>query len=208
MKRLKIKEVLNEDASIFTQIATLNVFEWLDSTIGGDLDFEYVLSHSADKWISNLFEKTIAKYEGTPNQIIPKLANIIVNKFEEKWNRLYLALIESLYNPIENYNSEEVETPDISISQATKIVTKNNNDGYGFNSSTKTPIAENEQSTEGLAKDNINHETGTRTRTRHGNIGVTTNQQMITQEIEMRNKFLFYDILMDDVDSVITLGIY
>lgn len=51
-------------------------------------------------------------------------------------------------------------------------------------------------------------ETGTETLTRHGNIGVTTNQQMITSEVEMRNKYEFYQLLMQDVDSVICLEIY
>lgn len=33
----------------------------------------------------------------------------------------------------------------------------------------------------------------------HGNVGVTTNQQMITSEIEMRQKYNFYDILFGGI---------
>lgn len=42
---------------------------------------------------------------------------------------------------------------------------------------------------------------------RHGNIGITTNQQMITEELELR-KVNFYDILFRDVDRYLTLTIY
>ena len=43
--------------------------------------------------------------------------------------------------------------------------------------------------------------------TRSGNIGVTTNQQMITQEIELREN-LFKEIVYRDVDSMLTALIY
>ena len=43
--------------------------------------------------------------------------------------------------------------------------------------------------------------------TRSGNIGVTTNQQMITQEIELREN-LFKEIVYRDVDSMLTSKIY
>lgn len=43
--------------------------------------------------------------------------------------------------------------------------------------------------------------------TRHGNIGVTTNQQMIMQEIELRQN-LFKEIVYRDVDSMLTSSIY
>ena len=50
--------------------------------------------------------------------------------------------------------------------------------------------------------------TGNVTRTRHGNIGVTTTQQMLTAEIEMRSLYQFYAILVEDVANVLTLHIY
>lgn len=42
---------------------------------------------------------------------------------------------------------------------------------------------------------------------RHGNIGVTTNQQMINEELELRKKF-FTEMLFRDVDRFLTLPIY
>lgn len=43
--------------------------------------------------------------------------------------------------------------------------------------------------------------------TRSGNIGVTTTQQMLTSEIELR-KWLYYQSVFNDIDSILTLSIY
>lgn len=47
----------------------------------------------------------------------------------------------------------------------------------------------------------------TRELSRHGNIGVTTSQQMIESELELRKKF-FYEIVFRDIDQYLTLAIY
>lgn len=47
----------------------------------------------------------------------------------------------------------------------------------------------------------------TRTLNRHGNIGVTTSQQMIESELELRKKF-FYEIIFKDIDNYMTLAVY
>lgn len=49
---------------------------------------------------------------------------------------------------------------------------------------------------------------GTVTRSRHGNIGVTTNQQMLTAEIELRSLYQFYNIIVEDVANELTLHIF
>lgn len=42
----------------------------------------------------------------------------------------------------------------------------------------------------------------------HGNIGITTNQQMITAEMELRVKFRFVDIVVKDIVNEMTLKCY
>lgn len=42
---------------------------------------------------------------------------------------------------------------------------------------------------------------------RHGNIGVTSSQQMITQELELRSAS-YYESVMKDIDSVLCLSVY
>lgn len=55
---------------------------------------------------------------------------------------------------------------------------------------------------------NTNTKTGSITKTRHGNIGVTMTQQLIEAETELRNRWQFYNILIADVASELTLSIY
>ena len=44
------------------------------------------------------------------------------------------------------------------------------------------------------------------TLTRSGNIGVTTSQQMLESEINLRNKYLLIEMIFKDVDKILTLG--
>jgi len=55
---------------------------------------------------------------------------------------------------------------------------------------------------------NTNTKTGSITKTRHGNIGVTMTQQLIEAETELRNRWQFYNILIADVANELTLSIY
>lgn len=213
MSRQKINEVFDTTNGVFKPIATKLQFEWFTTDDATTLDLDYLYSHSGEKSISNL---VIKLKELDSSTFLAKLVSIIALKFEEKWSRLYLALVGSEYNPIENYDSHEIETPEITntrtINQNIDLTRQTDNNVYGFNSSSEVPSASNTEHTTADGKDNetsdVNVETGTRTIERHGNIGVTTNQQMITQEIEMRNRFNLYEIMMQDVDSVLALPIY
>lgn len=64
-----------------------------------------------------------------------------------------------------------------------------------------------DQTTKNLT-DNMDGQKDTeRELTRSGNIGVTTTQQMLTSEIELR-KWLYYNSVFNDIDSILTLSIY
>ena len=41
-----------------------------------------------------------------------------------------------------------------------------------------------------------------------GNIGVTTTQEMLTAEFDMREKYNFFDIIFRNVDSILSCGYY
>lgn len=60
-----------------------------------------------------------------------------------------------------------------------------------------------------VTKDNTTTDTGTITHktARQGNIGVTTTQQMITEELQLR-KEMFYERVFSDIDRYLTIGIY
>lgn len=189
-QRMKIKELIEDDTNgIFHRIQRLGFFQWLTESMAGDLDTEYLYLHSGDKSISPLLE----------HSSLDKVASIIVNKFGDKWNRLYDAFITSEYNPIENYSMTEREKTNSKV----KVTSSGKSGTYGFNSDDSVPTGESstETTSEGNADDN------NRELTRSGNIGVTTSQQMLESEIELR-KWNFTDMLYQDVDSICTLSIY
>lgn len=189
-KRTKIRELIKDDSDgLFHHIQRLGFFQWLTESMASDLDTEYVYLHSGDKSISPLLEQTS----------LDKVASIIVSKFGDKWNRLYDAFITRVYNPIENYSMTETEKTNSKV----KVTSSGTAGTYGFNSDSSVPTGESstETTSEGNADDN------NRELTRSGNIGVTTSQQMLQSELDLR-KWNFADMLYQDVDSICTLSIY
>lgn len=216
--------IVDRTKSIFNAIKSVTgqPFEWLTQDNADILDIEYYLNHSGDKFIAPMFEKLLSLDNVN---VMEKLAKVIINKFQEKWNKLYTAFLDTEYEPLENYNMEQVETPNITKGSTentkTKVETETENDKtevktYGFNSVNPVPSGESERNgkvtVSGSKDDNettrTETETGTRSLTRHGNIGVTTSQQMLQSEITLRTSYNFVEMLYKDVDSVLTLLVY
>lgn len=195
---MKIKETIDFEyittLGIFKKIENLGTFDWLDDEMSDNLNYNYYLENG-ERTISVLYKKMM-DLQGSP---LERLAQIISLKYKDKWNKLYSAYINSTYNPIHNYDMNEEEKV------ASKVVSRSNSeDGtYGFNSEESVPSSNNESSSEvrGEADDNY------RLLSRNGNIGVTTSQKMLRDEIELR-KFNFYNEMIKDVNSVLTLSIY
>lgn len=109
---------------IFKDIATgrAETFPWL--TKAATLDMEYFGNKSGNKSVSPIIEKFIEQNidAEVQNPFVltqpqrTSLANIIVNRYSEKWQKLY-ALLSAEYNPIENYSMTETETPNITKRQ-------------------------------------------------------------------------------------------
>ena len=127
------------------------------------------------------------------------------------------------YNPLENYSMTEERTPDLTIedteTQKSEITTNRETSAHnkykGFN--TDDPVLLNQTdgtddvTTSGGSEDNETHKTtthtGTETLTRSGNIGVTTSQQMLESEFKVR-QYDFYQMIYNDIDSVLCLSVY
>lgn len=219
---LKLKDVfksfVDSDNFIFKRISTTAL--WYNAT----LDFEYLYSHSGDKFISPLVQKLLSNDNTITTVNLDKLANVIKNRYLEKWNKVVTALKDN-YNPLENYNMVEVETPNITRAKHTETnvdmtVSGNANSQsniYGFNTTSEDGVpnasANGNNSTRTFGDDEGNYsdvtdtETGTKRLVRNGNIGVTTSQQMLEQELEIR-KNLIEEIMFEDVDKILTLDIY
>lgn len=199
---------------IFHQLATNNVFEFISVDNQEELDLDYYLSHSGNKYISNLYDNILNKYPEEDSLVY--ISKIIENRFKNKWVRIYDALVKEEYKALENYSMVEVETPDLEDHRVTKldqdITNEVNTNDYGFNSNDPVPTSHNVNKITGSGDNNKTDEvvnrTGTRTLIRSGNIGVTTSQQMLESEIKLRVLYNMRDIIFTDVDKVLCLSIY
>lgn len=202
---MRLKQTMNNiltDSLIFQRIASRGIFEWLSVQNAKTMDMNYYLNHSGDKLITPLFETLWQYYklgDITENQMYDVFVDSIIQQFADKWKRLHTAFIEKQYEPLENYSMIEKENTGVNITTSNT----QNNDVYGFNSSNPVPSqsADATQTTTGDADENE------RTLTRSGNIGVTTSAQMMEGEIKIR-QWNFYESLMKDVDSILTLAVY
>lgn len=194
---------------------------WLTSEVATDLDFNYFGGNSGDKIPSPLVDRLLS--DGTLSQSnIAYLVRLTHNRFHRQWNRLW-NVYSVEYNPINNYDMTEEETPNLTrtrtISNESDFTVTTDTDAqtniYAFNSSSETPQGtadgNSTVNTKGSKDDNytedVTSDTGTRTLTRSGNIGVTTSQQMIQSEIELW-KWDFYKQIFADLDKILTIPIY
>ena len=186
-----------------------------------DLNMDYFIGYSADKYISPLLDK-MNDYDEDLDTTSSRLANTILRRFATKWKKIYDALMIE-YNPLENYSMEEERTPDLTTEETENVnseVTTNRETNAsskykGFNASDPVTITTTDGSedvtTSGASADNETHRvienTGTETLTRSGNIGVTTSQQMLESEFKVR-QYDFYKMIYNDIDSILCLSIY
>lgn len=144
------------------------------------------------------------------------LGQMLADKYSDNIHRLYLAL-SAEYNPIENYDRTESTTDTttgkiISNSKGTNESNgTNTNNVSAFDSSEYQPESQNinnnkdETTTTGESESNG---TNTHEARLHGNIGVTTNQQMINEELNLRRSNHLVDVILNWCDSEFCLKIY
>ena len=150
----------------------------------------------------------------------PSIFNLILRSWSksrvEDWKRVENAL-NAEYSPIENYDRTETHSDVYTRNLAEKgnsVSTEThaeNGKKAAFNSDTLVDT----DSSSGNSNSNDNNSseyTGGDNREinirAHGNIGVTTNQTMIKQEIDMRHKHNLYNIILDDFINKFCLGVY
>ena len=112
------------------------------------------------------------------------------------WTRIAKAAAAS-YDPIENYDRQETWTD-----TGTSSGTSHNTDTImGYNAATQSPASGSDGSTSGSAS-------STHTGRTHGNIGVTTSQQMLEQELEVSPKLNVYNYIIDSFKKRFCLLVY
>ena len=202
-------EGLEDDVSLF---GTINgISGYFDDMTAEELRVlsESYYIHSSRKRLSPLCRRWVNKSPDLAS-FISLVSASLVSRFGANWKSIYDAYFLESYNPLENYSMEEKETPDLvdttDINTRTELKNSSKTKVYGFNSETAVNDGETEVETTG---DKDKNETtskttrkGTRTLTRSGNIGVTTSQQMLQSELDLR-KYDFWEMVFCDIDRLL-----
>lgn len=195
------------------------------------------LSHSADKIVSHefwiktavMFEetdirgKTISEWISLITGEPDALEYIITDEFNARFGENIYSVWKAYttaYAPLENYDvTENIDYTPLAkqtVTGTTKSSTSTNVDNsvYGFNSATAVPASESDSSTTQLKADNENEvvtsydggKDNTNT-TRHGNIGVTSSQQLLEAEINVR-KTEILELVFQGLDACLCEAVY
>lgn len=118
------------------------------------------------------------------------------------WERM-LSVGELVYNPIENYDRNESWT-DTANSHSSGTL-KNYSAGYNPNVNGTNPalVQQNQDDSNGSSSGGVTHSGRV-----HGNIGVTTSQQMATQELELAEKLDIYRYIITDFKRRFCIPLY
>lgn len=194
------------------------------------LDMDYHGNHSGSKLISPLLYRLQEADNGSISVIHKsQLALIIYNRFIANWIKRWEAL-QAEYNPLENYSMLENLTDDDttithgktttrtgSVEMTPEAVTTVESSVYAYDSSVPSPDAKTVSTPTGSNTTEYNDLTDTEggttetthgyEKTRSGNIGVTTSQQMLESELEIR-KYDYYLSVFEDIDKVLTIPVY
>lgn len=132
------------------------------------------------------------------------------------WKAIYNTLLYK-YNPIWNKDGEIIEDHDLTIEDdynVTNLKTEHDgnvaNEVTGYDSATYSPNTRQVVDTSDTQNGNTNNvhtDTGTITRTEHGNIGVTMTQEMIRQQREVV-EFNLYDYILQDFKAQFCIAVW
>lgn len=193
-------------------IKAIASISWFTGIKPGALDSYFILMHGeklGSKMLDN-FADDSGIIEGDK---LNALATIIHNKYMNNWEHIFKTLSVE-YNPIENTDYVETykgsATGQAGGSNTESGSIENQGDTYGLGSSaaahdSKSVTTFNAHKTTLTSNSSGSDEHEIR---KHGNIGVTTNAQMIDSDIEVWVKNKFYDIICKDICDTIALSIF
>lgn len=196
------------------KLSVLGLYNWDKNLFDG-----FSLPDTVDaETLKNLIFSEAAELEVLYSD--PAVFNMILRSWSksrvEDWRRVESAL-SAEYNPIENYDRTETHSDVYTRNLAesgNNVSTEThaeNGKKAAFNSSdmVDTDSSDGNSSTDGTMSSEYtggdNREINIRA---HGNIGVTTNQQMIEAEVAMRNNHNLYNIILNDFITKFCLGVY
>lgn len=144
--------------------------------------------------------------------VLKKLITVWSLQHQMEWEKIYKSLTAE-YNPIENYDRQEswednsngvTEFTNTGHSDSTDTMNKSGFNTDGFSPDSQA-IGVSNSNTGGNGK-NIN--VSTHSGRIHGNVGVTTNQQMIESEITLRTRFNLLDHVCKQFEETFMVQVY
>lgn len=182
-------------------LSIAGIYEW-DNTIFDLLEIPNTLNR--DTLIKTILAKTMELETIYPN---PTVLKNLIGVWSKSQVDVWAHLVETThyeYNPIENYDRHE-ESTDTTTHGGTDTATSTRTDGHwiaGFNSTasgTNDGLVKQTRDESGITGSNTYGATEDREHTLHihGNIGVTSSQDMIKQEREIA-MFNPYDLISDE----------
>lgn len=194
---------------IFKAISNIS---WFPGVKPAQVDTYFILMHG-EKLASKILD-AFADDDGiVTGDKLKALASMIHNKCINSWEHEYKTLTVE-YNPIENtdyietYKGSAQGTSGGSTTEGGEVI--NEVDRGGLGSSTlvhdnKSTTSFNQRTTtvSGTSGGSDEHEIR-----KHGNIGVTTNADMISSDLDVWKLNNFYDILCKDICEIIALSIF
>ncbi len=175
------------------------IFRYMHFNFGDDVNKEQLdllfFSKYGNKKVTALITNMVSD-DSLSDLDKQKIAHLVLSVFYNKWDNLRKALYESEYDTtaITEY-TETINTVDNS-----ERVNDDTNKTYGFNS------AEGVNDTSSTTNE-TNSATGEKVRTIKGRSGIFP-QTVLEAEIRLRQKNLYLDYILQDVNSIINLKIY
>ena len=185
---------------------------WFPGIKPGSLDTYFVLMHGEK--LASKFLDTFADDDGiVTGDKLKSLATIIHNKYINSWEHEYKTLTVQ-YNPIENtdyvetYKGSATGTSGGSTTEGGKVINDVSKGGLGsttpvLDTKSETSFDQRTTTVTGTSGGTDEHEIR-----KHGNIGVTTNADMISSDLDVWKLNNFYDILCKDICEIIALSIF
>lgn len=198
---MKLRETIQNplEQGIILTLKNMGGIDLLDATEDlTTVNAEYYLNHSGEKWITRMYEFLLKEQNMTQDEALEFMATTVKIRFTTKWNRLYQALVKE-YDPLANYSMKEKEN----IGSQGKVTTSGETGIAGFDEDSYSKANNSEMSSETTGDFDKNK----RELTREGNIGVTTSQQMLQSEIDVR-KYSLYNQVYKDIDSILCQDVY
>lgn len=147
------------------------------------LPLECGLTFASDADVSELLYNYYLTQEcAYPNDaLMARLLQTKADLIRDRYNKIY-ETTQYEYNPIENYDMVEDGTEHVDSESKSHTSSDTRSNEFPMNSATERPVGHGTGEGDGSASGNSDK---THTLRRHGNIGVTTAQQMIQSEREL-----------------------